>query len=95
MTNKLAIYHRCRKCKRSQKNVVNQKEKLHDDVETVTEFSYICDKVYSESGRAVAVTSRTGLGRVRSCECKDLHCGKSSSENQRNSMQMPFEISIA
>ena len=37
VTNRLAIDFRCRKCKGFHKNV-DLKEKLHDDMETVTEF---------------------------------------------------------
>ena len=44
------------------KNVEDQKEKLLDDVETVTEFSYLGDMMNSGGGYVVAVTSGTGLG---------------------------------
>ena len=38
VTNRLAIDFRCGKCKGFHKNAVDQKEKLLDDVETVTDF---------------------------------------------------------
>ena len=36
-------------------------EKLHDDMETVTFFSYPCNILYSEGGCEAAVTSITRL----------------------------------
>ena len=36
ITNILAIDFKCRKCKGYHKNVEDQNEELHDDVETVT-----------------------------------------------------------
>ena len=38
VTNRLAIDYKCTKCKGYHKNVQDQNSKLHDDVETVTEF---------------------------------------------------------
>ena len=57
VTNRLAIDFKCRKCKGYHKNV-DQKEKLHDDVEIVTEFSYLGDRINSGVS---AVTSRTRI----------------------------------
>ena len=76
VTNRLAINFRCKKLKGYRKNVQGQKEKLHDDVETVTEFSCIGDRINSGGGCEVAVTSRTRIGWVRFRECLDLLCGK-------------------
>ena len=46
VTNRLAIDFTCRKCNGyHHKNVEDQKEKLHDDVETVTGFSYLGDRI--------------------------------------------------
>ena len=59
VTNRLAIDAKCRKCKGYHKNVEDQKEKLHDDVETVIDFSYLGDRINSVGGCEVAVTSRT------------------------------------
>ena len=49
VTNRLAIYIKCRKCRGYNKNV-DQKEKLHDDTETVTGFSYLGDRINSGGG---------------------------------------------
>ena len=59
VTNRHAIHLKCRKCKGYHKNVEHQMEKLHDDVETVTEFSYLGDRINSGGGCVVAVTFRT------------------------------------
>ena len=59
--NRLAIHFICRKYKWNHNNVEDQKEKLHVDVETVTEFSYQCDRINSGGGCAATVTSRTRL----------------------------------
>ena len=58
-TTRLAIDFEHRKCKGYHKSVEDQKEKLHDDVETVTEFSYLGDRIKSGGGFVAAVTSRT------------------------------------
>ena len=44
VTNRLAIDLRCRKCKGYHEILEDQKEKLHDDVETVTELSFLGNK---------------------------------------------------
>ena len=62
-TNRLAIDFKCRKFKGYHKNV-DQKEKLHDDVETVIEFSYLGDEIIS-GGCAAAMTSRIGWVKFR------------------------------
>ena len=54
----------------------DQKEKWHDDVETVTEFSYLGDRINSGGGCVAAVTSRTRLGWAIFRECQYLLCGK-------------------
>ena len=41
---------KCRKCKGCQKNIEDQKEKLYDDVEVVTDFSYLGDTINSGGG---------------------------------------------
>ena len=58
VTNTLAIYLKCRKCNGYHKNV-GQEEKLHKDEETVTDFSYLGDRIYSGGGCEVTVTFRT------------------------------------
>ena len=57
MTNTIAIDMKCRKRKGCHTNVGDQKEKLHEDVETVTDFSYLGDRINSEGGYEAAVTS--------------------------------------
>ena len=76
MINKQYIYAPVKYlCTTYHKNVEDQKENLHDDVETVTEFSYLGDIIYSGGGRVAAVTSRTRLGLANFRECQDLLCG--------------------
>ena len=41
VTNRLAIDFECRKCLGCQINIEDQEEKLHYDVVTVTDFSYL------------------------------------------------------
>ena len=48
------------------------KKKMHDDVKTVTEFTYLGDRINSGGGCVVAVTSRTRLGWVKSREYQDI-----------------------
>ena len=62
VTNRLAVDFKFRKCKGYHKNVEDQKEKLHDYVETETEFSYLVDRINSGGGCGAAVTSRTRIG---------------------------------
>ena len=60
---------------RVSQNVEDQKEKLHDDVETVTEFSYLGDRINSGGGCEVAETSGNRIGRAKFRECQDLLLG--------------------
>ena len=55
-------------------NVEDQEEKLDEDVETVTIFLYLGDRIYSGGGCEVAVTSRTRLGWVKFRDCPYLLC---------------------
>ena len=64
-----------RKCKGRNKNV-DHKEKLHHDVETVTDFLYLGDRINSGGGCEAAVTSRTRLEWVIFRDCQDLLCRK-------------------
>ena len=43
VTNTLEIDFKCRKCNGCHKNVEDQEEKVHEDVKTATDFSYLCD----------------------------------------------------
>ena len=45
VTNILAIDIKCRKCIMCHENEENKKKKLNDDVETVTRFSYLDDRI--------------------------------------------------
>ena len=65
VTNRLAIDFKCRKYKGYHEDVDEGKEKLYDDVETVTEVSYIGDRMNSGGGCVSAVTSRIRLGWVK------------------------------
>ena len=63
---------------------VDQEEKVRD-VETVKDFSYLGDRIYSGGGIEAAETSRTRKGRAKFREdAKIYFSGKISSENQRN-----------
>ena len=71
VTNRLAIDPKCRKCKGCHKNVDDQGEKLHDDVKTVTELSYLGDRINS-GGCKANVISRTRLELTKFRNCQDL-----------------------
>ena len=45
LANRLAIDLQCRKCEEYFENADDQKEKLNDDVETVTEYAYLGDRI--------------------------------------------------
>ena len=47
-TNRLGIDLRSRKCKGNHKNVVDKEEKLHEDVETMTGFTYLGNRINSQ-----------------------------------------------
>ena len=76
VSNRLAMDFERRKCKGYHKNIEDQKEKLHDDVETVAEFSYVGNTINLGGGCVAAVASRTRLGWVKFRECQDLLLGK-------------------
>ena len=61
VTNKLAIDAKCRKCKGYHENVEDQKENLHEDVETVTDFACLGDRIFSVGECEAGVASRTRL----------------------------------
>ena len=58
LTNRHAIDIKCRKCEGCHKNG-DQEEKLHEDVETVTDFSYLDNRLNSGGGCEATVTFRT------------------------------------
>ena len=53
-----------------------QEEKLCDEVETVSVFSYLGDRVSAGGGCEAAVTARTGCGWVKFWECGELLYGR-------------------
>ena len=95
MTNRLVIDIKCRKCRLWHKNIDDQEEKLHDDVEPVTDFPYLGDRIISGGGCEAALTSIIRLVWIKFREYQDLLCKEISSENQRNCIQRPCEMSNA
>ena len=76
VANRLAIDFIYGIYKGHHENWEGQKVELYDDMETVTEFSYLGDTMNSGGGCEVAVTSRTWIGRAKFRECQDLLCGE-------------------
>ena len=66
----------CRKCERGVGGMVEQVEKLCEEVETVKEFSYLGDRVDVSGGCEAAVTARARFGWVKFRECGELLHGK-------------------
>ena len=62
----------CRKCEGNIGEAVEQEEKLCDEVETVSEFTYLGDRVSAGGGCEAAVTARTRCGWVKFRECGEL-----------------------
>ena len=48
---------RCRKHKGCHENGEDEEEKLHEDVETVFDYSYLGDRIYSGGGCEASVAS--------------------------------------
>ena len=55
---------------------MEQEEKLCDEVETVTELTYLGDRVCAGEGCDAAVTDRTRCGWVQFWECGELLYGR-------------------
>ena len=55
---------------------MEQEEKLRDEVETVSELTYLGDRVSAGGGCEAAVTARTRCGWVKFRECGELLCGR-------------------
>ena len=55
---------------------MEQEVKLCDEVETVSEFTCLGDRVSAGGGCEAAVTARTGCEWVKSRECGELLCGR-------------------
>ena len=62
VTNRLAIYFKCRKCKGWHETVQDQKEILHDVVETAADFSYLGSRINIGGGCEATVQSKTRIG---------------------------------
>ena len=65
----------CRKCEENIGEVVEQEEKLCDEVETVQELTYIVDRVSAGRGCEAFLTPRTRCGWVKFRECGELLYG--------------------
>ena len=71
VTPKFSTNPTCRKCEGSIGEAVEQEVKLCDEVEYVSEFSYLCDRVSASEGCEAAVITR------RRCRCdKSRECGE-------------------
>ena len=66
----------CGRCYGNIGHAVEQEEKLCDEVETVREFTYLCDRVSAGGGCEVAVTARKGCEWVEYMECGGFLYGK-------------------
>ena len=62
----------CRKCDGNIGEAVDQEEKLCDEVETVSEFTYLGDRVSVGGGCEAAVTARTRCGWAKHMESGEL-----------------------
>lgn len=76
VTQSLAKDFVCGRCEKGVGGVVEQEEKLCDEVESVKEFTYLGDKVSVGGGCEAAVTARARFGWVKFRECGELLCGK-------------------
>ncbi|XP_006819864.1 uncharacterized protein LOC102808533, partial [Saccoglossus kowalevskii] len=76
VTQRLARDFACGRCKNGVGRVVEQEEKLCDEVETVKEFTYLGDKVSVGGGCEAAVTARARFAWVKFRECGELLYGK-------------------
>ena len=66
----------CTKCKDNIREAVQQELKLHDEVETVREFTYFGDRLSAGGVCEAAVTVRTRCGWVKFRECNEMLCGR-------------------
>ena len=66
----------CSKCEESIGEAVEQEVKLCDEVETVSEFTYLGDRVSAGGGCEAAVTARTRCGWIRFWECGEFLYGR-------------------
>ena len=66
----------CRICEGNIGEAVEQEVKLCNEVETVSEFTYLGDRVSAGGGCEAAVTARTRCGWVNFGECGELLYGR-------------------
>ena len=69
-------YLTCSKCEGNIGEAVEQEVKLCDEVETVSEFTYLGDRVSPSGGCETAETARTRCGLVKHRECGELLHGR-------------------
>ena len=66
----------CRKCDGNIGEAVEQDETSCDEVETVSEFTYLGNRVSAGGGCGVSVAARTRCGWVKFRECSELLYGR-------------------
>ena len=76
VTPKFSKKFTCRKCEGNIGEAVEQEEKLCDEVETVSEFTYLGDRVSAGVGCEAAITARTRCGWIKCRECGELLYGR-------------------
>ena len=67
---------------------MEQEEKLCDEVETVHESTYFCDRVITGERCEAAVTARTRCGWGKLRECSELLCGNRCPLNMKGTVYM-------
>ena len=72
---KFSVKFTCIKCEGNIGEAVEQKVKLCDEVETVSELTYLGDRVSAGGGCEVSLTARTRCGWVEFRECGELLYG--------------------
>ena len=76
MTQKFSMHFTCMRCEGNIGETVEQEDKLCDDVETVSEFTYLGDRVSAGGGCEAAITVGTRCGWFTFKECGDLLYGR-------------------
>ena len=62
----------CGRCKKQVDSFVKMVEELCEEVETVTDFCYLGNRVNASGGCEAAVTARARIGWVKFKECREL-----------------------
>ena len=76
----------CGRCKKQVDGLVELLEELSEEVETVTGFSYLGDRVNASGGCEAAVTARARIGWVKFRECREILNSKVLAEDERNGL---------